>query len=132
MQLLPPVATNIPAPVLNLNPTMNFSSSAQGATVLSSVVRASPNTNLNNGAQVQPVIDIQPLAISLQTPSGPTPSPGAPLGSCVNTGAALINVGLAEKGSDLNLRGLESSDEDLSSGPSGGCTGEPQQSKKLA
>ena len=57
---------------------------------------------------------------------------GAPLSSLVHTEAALINVGLAEKESDLNFRDLESSDEDLSSGPSGGCTGEPQQSKKLA
>ena len=29
----------------------------------------------------------------------------------------------------LDLRDLDSSDEDLASGPSGGCTGEPQQQK---
>ena len=57
---------------------------------------------------------------------------GAPLSSLVNTEAALINIGLAEKESALNLLDLGSSDEDLSSGPSGGCTGEPQQSKKEA
>ena len=50
---------------------------------------------------------------------------GAPLSSLANTEAALINVGLAEKETALNLLDLGSSDDDLSSGPSGGCTGEP-------
>ena len=32
---------------------------------------------------------------------------------------------LQEKDNELNLRDLDSSDEDMSAGPSGGCTGEP-------
>ena len=34
---------------------------------------------------------------------------------------------LTEKASELNMRDLDSSDDDLSAGaPNGGCTGEPQ------
>ena len=32
---------------------------------------------------------------------------------------------LQEKDTELNLKDLDSSDEDMSAGPSGGCTGEP-------
>jgi len=42
-----------------------------------------------------------------------------------NTDMQQLACELQEKETELNLKDLDSSDEDMSAGPSGGCTGEP-------
>ena len=76
---------------------------------------------------INPTVGSLSLGSSLTTPFSVKVNTEVPNSSEAST---LTTTNLIEKDCGLNLKDLDSSDEDLSAGPSGGCTGEPQQHKK--